>query len=183
VQQLQESPSPVLSFSGHHLVSALMPGQMEAFTLVIAARHTTSPGPRPQLLFGVEPHPSGWTPFGLFTEPSIPGGFRLKTGRGTASLTLPPAGRNAPFIFGFRRTAERQEAWLAGRKITLPELNLTHPDPEPGHLPSFQLGGTSDQDRDFHGWIGAVLIADRALSDAELQAVFREFRQRYGIRP
>jgi hypothetical protein len=28
-----------------------------------------------------------------------------------------------------------------------------------------------------------VLIADRALSDAELQAVFREFRQRYGIRP
>lgn len=179
-----EGTAPLLAFESHHMVSALTPHWQEEFTLVLVLQETTDDiHDTSQMVLGVHPHESGWTPFGIFAEAALPGGFTFRTDRGTARLNLPLTRRDTPFVLAFRRTVHDQEAFLAGRITTLPDMPVPDPGMPPEHIESLQLGGTPDPKLDFDGKIGALFLADRALSDDELAVVIREFRNMYQIQP
>ena len=183
VQQPEGVPHRVISFAGHQMLSGLDPTRWEECTLILVADVQTPPESVSQMIVGIPPHSSEWTPFGLFTSPTLPGVFTIRTENGNVTVSVPRNRRGKPFVFAYRKSTQGQDVFLAGRRIPLPMTPQEPPILEGGHLLTLHLGGGSDPEHPFYGWIGSVFIAETALPDQDLAVIIQKFRDLYTIEP
>ena len=178
---MRRDMAPMLRFDNDLMISALTPHWEEEFTLILVADPIDKPGaPSKQALIGVHPKAEGSSTFSMMRETNIPGSFLINTERGSARLTLPKEDRDQPVILAFRKKGDREEGFLNLRR-TLLSTKGTRPEPDNQRLPGLQLGGFGTPGYEYYGWIGAVMIYERALSEKELLAVFSHLRKEFSI--
>jgi serine/threonine-protein kinase len=173
----------VLSFGESHMVSTLTPHWEEEFTLFLVAKPEPQPdGAALQLLIGAHPEAEGPSSFGLYVDQALEGGFFVTTDRGQARITVPQDQRNTPALLAFRRSPQGEEVFLSGRKTGLsPGITEQKPGKNPDILPSIQIGGTGAGDFDYQGWIGSVVLYERALEDEEMAVVLQHLRRQFDL--
>ncbi|MDA3873814.1 MAG: hypothetical protein PF795_07625, partial [Kiritimatiellae bacterium] len=175
---------PVLELRGSRMASSLSLQRKPEFTLVTISYYDPEASiTSEQVLLGIDPRAPGSRTFRIFASGSQMGGFVFVTENGLARLTLSSTERDRPFIVGFRRTPEREEAYLGNHAAHLAETHSSTLDANDKILPALQLGGLESGDSDYGGWIGELYLYDRALSDDELFGLFEYLEEKYGVSP
>lgn len=175
---------PVLKLTGKRMASSLPLHSKPEFTLVTISRHDpTASSASEQVLLGIHPLASDSRTFRIYAGGSLTGGFVFATENGLARLTLSSTERDKPFIVGFRRAPEREDAYLGNHAARLAEAGTPEIRTDDAILPALQLGGLESGDYDYGGWIGELYLYDRALSDDELYGLFEFLEEKYGVAP
>lgn len=175
---------PVLMLTGKRMASSLSLHREPEFTLVTISHHDPkASSATEQVLLGIHPRAAGTRSFRIYASGSLTGGFVFETEKGLARLTLSSTERAKPFIVGFRRRPEREEAFLGNHAAHLAEAASSKPRPDDTILPALQVGGLEAGDYDYGGWIGELYLYDRALSDDELYGLFEYLEEKYGVSP
>jgi hypothetical protein len=175
---------PVIGLQQSQLISGLSSHREPAFTLVTITRHQPETSvPEYQLLLGMDPKAPDPKKFQLFADDSLSGGFVFQSENGLARLTLSLNERGKPFVVGFRRRADLEEAYLGPHRAQLASYEATDTGRDPTILPTLQLGGLGNGANGYRGWIGELLIYHRALTDDELYGLFEYLEDKYGAQP
>ena len=175
---------PMLKLTGKRMASSLPLQRKPEFTLITISRHDpAASSASEQVLLGIHPRAAGTRTFRIYADGSLRGGFVFETEKGLARLTLSSTERAKPFIVGFRRTPEQEEAFLGNHTAHLAEADSSRPRTDGDILPALHVGGLEAGDYDYGGWIGELYLYDRALSNDELYGLFEHLEEKYGVTP
>ncbi len=175
---------PALRFNRSPYYSKIHPGRHPEFTLILVAKFQPADPESPhQILAGIDPISPGDQWFLVRHFSQLPGSLIFESPAGIARLTLSRQERDRPFVVAFRRDTRGDQVRAGPHR-----LRLSGRPTEPGSLPapaiqSLQLGGLMDRDLPFSGYIAELHLYRRALTDAQLDLLFDQLEQDYGVVP
>lgn len=175
----------VARFDRSRMQSTLMTQRRDRFTLLLILRHQPGEnGDSGQVILGTDPAAPGVRKLMLLADTRLAGGgFLFRTEQGSTRLTLPRRLRGKPVAIGFRRGEEGDSVHAGPLSAVLSANPVSETEPDFDRLPSLQLGGLAETGMYFEGWIGEILMYDRALSDAEMDAAMRSLEESHGDAP
>jgi serine/threonine protein kinase len=174
---------PAVRFHDSPIFSMLHPARDPEFTVVLVAKFQPAENRSPQVLAGIDPQAPGENWFLIRHMPRLPGSLVFESPSGAARLSLSRAERERPFVAAFRRDARGDHARAGPHRL---QLSGTPFDPPPLDGPVFQslqIGGLMERGFSFDGYIAELHVFRQALTDQQLNLLFRQLEEKYQVVP